>query len=75
MGNVNNSIYTNLQALIKACFNAIPQEDQDLLITFPDGRKMEWDPFLAHQCFAKGRISEKQFVQHCLTNTKKGGQS
>lgn len=62
-----NVPYENLRELSQAIWSIIGQSKRYVLdkttVTLPNGESYRWDECAAHYCFAKGRISEEQFVE------------
>lgn len=60
-----------LRDLVYFIFRHYSSEVQDIIsISLPDGRIMYWNSSLAHYCFAKARITEEQFIEHCLIGSQ-----
>ncbi len=63
--NANVKVYIDsLEELIQQMFEADTNPE---FISLPGEWKIRWNPYMAHYTFAKGRISEKEFIEMLKT--------
>jgi hypothetical protein len=64
-------VYDGLEDLSQEIFNLSVDRDfhlKPVTVTLPSGKNYEWDYWMAHYCFAKGRLSDSDFVAHIFND-------